>query len=414
MLTRSTHFTEQKKTQLLLMKKGFSLFTWFRYTFTSKEPWRFDAKEITGVLKFVQSDVLLSLPLDQQAVYLNFLLSLQNDIHFSIAQAGVETLSASSDAFKNLFTEWLDFLISYPDGKVYIHTICARATDQVYLDCFNLIKLSSLHLVTKKYIAGQLFGHWRRFNRNCDLIFNLAYYMPIAYPTVTAAEVVLFDVNLEDNRNPTVGVLDQNQSGVGFFLPLSPKDEQGIRDFSQQLPIACGFKPLFVLPGFVECISLSEAGKTELSVADRVLLTNDPITAANDSKNLFEQDFLITFCTEPDLQQLKSLLGSFNTFLPKRFFGDVPAGMKEVIALIENNAPTNKILNKLRDIAKNRTGQNMWHTRQGKTIEAYKAIDEFFSGNLQEKKMEDLLDALSNIIAPKEPMVPPVLTEVSL
>ncbi|MCD8542091.1 MAG: hypothetical protein LRY69_01195 [Gammaproteobacteria bacterium] len=413
---------DRKKKQCLLMRQGFSLFTQLEYEFASKEPWRFNSKEIEGMFKYVRSDSFLSLYLDQQTEYLNFLVSLQDDIHFSIAKALAEVSFISSIYFQRLFKRWLDFSIEYPGCKVYLHTICARATDEVYLDCFQLIKISSLELSEKEYIALELLAHWRKFNRNCDSILYLSNsVMCKARRPLYATNILVEDIScprsLQNNPSSVEEVFDQNECGVSSFLPLSPKDaESTTADSSQQLPIDCGFDiPEFqFLPHDVSSNVLSQVDDVKVEEAECIVLTSDSITAANDSKNLVEQALLITFCTEPDLQKLKSLLGSFNTFLPKRFFGDVPAGMKEVIALIDNNAPTPKVLYTLREVAKNRTGQNIWHTRQEKTIQAYKAINEFFSGDLQEKNMADLLTTLSNIITPQDPMIEPVLTEVSL
>ncbi|MCD8499694.1 MAG: hypothetical protein LRY43_00860, partial [Gammaproteobacteria bacterium] len=165
---------DRKKKQCLLMRQGFSLFTQLEYEFASKEPWRFNSKEIEGMFKYVRSDSFLSLYLDQQTEYLNFLVSLQDDIHFSIAKALAEVSFISSIYFQRLFKRWLDFSIEYPGCKVYLHTICARATDEVYLDCFQLIKISSLELSEKEYIALELLAHWRKFNRNCDSILYLS------------------------------------------------------------------------------------------------------------------------------------------------------------------------------------------------------------------------------------------------
>ena len=374
----------------LLIWGGFSIFASQGWTAQTKSSSNFNADDIDRVLKLVKHS---SFNLEQLRSYLDFLVMAQEDIQFSVKQS--DLCAKTSRLFEGFFKRWLDFSKknpNYPD--ICLSSICARPTDEAMLRCFTLVENSALSKGKKKHFQGQLNKVWVRFNRDAfvyQILNPIINSSPIVEATlipscdseslgstIIAKNVLVYS----DERQPKETNLDKLSEG-----PASNAAHEDSRVVQVPLANACY---LFQNNGSFNPQSLIISGANSDCFAQLIL-------------------------NPDDLEKLKSLLMQFNTFLPKCFFGDVPTGMKEVITLIDdNNASTVRILNKLKEVAKNRTGQNIWHTRQGKTIEAYKAIDEFFSGNLQEKKMEDLLDALSNIIAPKEPMVPPVLTEVSL
>jgi hypothetical protein len=88
-------------------------------------------------------------------------------------------------------------------------------------------------------------------------------------------------------------------------------------------------------------------------------------------------------CPEDKLKKLAIALNQFTALTFSSFFlvKSIPTGMRDVIEKINNNSPAVDILQKLRTVAKDRGNQNVYGTRDGATIEAYKAINAFFTSS---------------------------------
>lgn len=93
-------------------------------------------------------------------------------------------------------------------------------------------------------------------------------------------------------------------------------------------------------------------------------------------------DTLAAFCSGKQLNSLKAALQKFKVAKTTSFFSaqSIPRGMQEVIHLIDKKPPesTLDILAKLKEVASTRAHGTFFGDRQFETIEAYKAINEFF------------------------------------
>ncbi len=123
----------------------------------------------------------------------------------------------------------------------------------------------------------------------------------------------------------------------------------------------------------------SDDASTDITATLPELINDAAATtdAISDQKTLK----IAKLCPESQLQKLATALKQFKVNTVTSFFSaqSIPTGMREVIRLIDENKTTVEILLKLKKVAQCRKGNNTFRTRDDVTIEAYQAIDAFFS-----------------------------------
>lgn len=305
---------------------------------------------------------------------------------------------SSDDSFYRLFKDWVDFFIE-TDGKeeIRVDSICILPSDEEIQKSYLYIMSEITDINQQKKVLKALYNHCILANRNTKLLWSI---IKVNEPRV----LTRINKSIEENIPEPITRENSSQQLTENTLLVTVEAEENIDEPLQNRQTTA----LAEISTHAQNSGISTESDSRIAMPIASEVQAEPIQVACvgdgnvcDLIERYEKAPFLTLsveaveqvCNESRLIELRDTLSKYTSYYCKV----APTGMQEVIHMIDTNQPTIDILIKLRDVAKNRAKPNFFGTRSAQTIEAYKAINEFFTknpGNDNPKILTDLIETL--------------------